>query len=160
MIIIKIQLEISLELLREVWGQFSFRQFLVSAYTSSQGLQAPSNAVSANYRVLIWCPCHFQSGSLFFVYLGFLCLQVSSVSNFCPNTRGRKVVTYLGSLVQLCCVEGGTLQTNIIGVCGECSQCLGHTGFDPAHGVCAFLVCIAQAPGFSAGELSKAGPGL
>ena len=47
-----------------------------------------------------------------------------------------KVVTYLGSLVQFCCGEGGTLQTNITGMCGECSQCLGHTGL--AHGVCVF----------------------
>ena len=55
---------------------------------------------------------------------------------------------------------GGTLQINITGVCGECSQCLGHTGFAPAHGMCAFPVYTAQAPGCSAGELSKAGPGL
>ena len=32
--------------------------------------------------------------------------------------------------------------------------------FAPAHGVCAFLVYTAQAPGCSAGELSKAGLGL
>ena len=70
------------------------------------------------------------------------------------------MVTYLGSLVQSCCGEGGTLQTNITGLCGECSQCLGHTGFAPAHGVCALPVCTAQAPGGSARELSKAGPGL
>ena len=41
------------------------------------------------------------------------------------------MVTYLGSLVQSCCGEGGKLQTNITGVCGKYSQCLGHT-------VCAF----------------------
>ena len=70
------------------------------------------------------------------------------------------MVTYLGSLVQLCCGEGGTLQTNITGMCGECSQCLGYTGFAPACGVCAFTVYTAQAPGCSAGELSKVGPGL
>ena len=70
------------------------------------------------------------------------------------------MVIYLGSLVQLCCGEGGTLEKNITGVCGECSQCLGHTGFAPTHSVCAFLVYTAQAPGCSAGELSKAGPGL
>ena len=70
------------------------------------------------------------------------------------------MVTYLGSLVQLCCGEGGTLQTNISGMCRECSQCLGHTGFAPAHGVYAFPVYTAQAPGCSAGELSKVGPGL
>ena len=70
------------------------------------------------------------------------------------------MVTYLGSLVQLCCGEGGTLQTNITGTCGECSQCRDHTGFAPAHSTCAFLVYIAQPPGCSAGELSKAGPGF
>ena len=41
------------------------------------------------------------------------------------------MVTYLGSLVQSCCGEAGALQTNITGVRGECSQCLGHTGFAP-----------------------------
>ena len=44
MIILKIYLGISLELLRAVWGQFSFQYFLVPAYTSSQGLEVPSNA--------------------------------------------------------------------------------------------------------------------
>ena len=70
------------------------------------------------------------------------------------------MVTYLGLLVQLCCVEGGTLQTNITGMCGECLQCLGHTGFAPAHGACTFPVYTSQALGCSAGELSEAGPGL
>ena len=48
-------------------------------------------------------------------------------------TQGVKAVTYLGSLVQLGCGEGGTLQTNIAGMCGECSQCMDHTGFVPGH---------------------------
>ena len=58
------------------------------------------------------------------------------------------------------CGEGGTLQTNITGVCVESSQCLGHTGFAPTHGMCAFPVHTAQALGCSAGALSKADPGL
>ena len=62
----KIYLGISLELLRAVCDRFSFRWFLVPAYTSSQGLSTPSNVVSANYRVLICCTSHFQGG--------FLCL--------------------------------------------------------------------------------------
>ena len=33
-------------------------------------------------------------------------------------------------------------------------------GLSPAHGVCAFPIYTAQAPGCSAGELSKVGPGL
>ena len=70
------------------------------------------------------------------------------------------MITYLGSLVQLCCGEEGTLQTNITGMCEECLQCLGHRGFALAYRVCAFLVYTAQAPGRSAGELSKMGPGL
>ena len=68
--------------------QFSFKQFLVPAYTSSQGLQATSNVVSANYKDLICCTCHFQSSSLFFVYFGFLCLQVASLSS--ALTQGGK----------------------------------------------------------------------
>ena len=62
------------------------------------------------------------------------------------------VVTFLDSLVQLCCEEGGTLQTNITGVCGECSQCFSRTGFAPALGVCAFMVNTSQSPGCSAGN--------
>ena len=71
-----------------------------------------------------------------------------------------KVVIYFDLFVPLCSGEGGTLQTNITGMCGECSQCMDHTGFAPAHGMCAFLVYTAQAPGCSARELSKEGPGL
>ena len=70
------------------------------------------------------------------------------------------MVTYLGSLVHLCSGEGGKLQTYITGVCAERSQFMDHTGFAPAHGVCAFLFYTAQAPSCSAGELSKAGPGF
>ena len=70
------------------------------------------------------------------------------------------MVTYLGSLVQLCYGERGTLQTNITGVCGECSQCMDHTGFAPAHGTCALLVYSAQVLGCSAGELCKVGLGF
>ena len=70
------------------------------------------------------------------------------------------MVTYLGSLVQYCCGDRGTLQTNITGMCGECLQCLGHTGFASAHGSCAFPIYTSQALGCSAGELSEAGPGL
>ena len=70
------------------------------------------------------------------------------------------MVTYLGSLVQLYCEEGGTLQTNITGICGECLQCMDHTGFAPAHGTSAFPVYTAQSPGCSAGELSKVGSGF
>ena len=60
------------------------------------------------------------------------------------------MVIYLGSLVQLCCGKGGTLQANITGVCGKCSQYLDHTGFASTQGMCAFPDYTAQAPGCSA----------
>jgi len=48
-------------------------------------------------------------------------------------------VVTLGSHVQLYYGEGGTLQTNISGMCGECLQWMDHTGFDPAQGGVCFL---------------------
>ena len=41
------------------------------------------------------------------------------------------MVTCLGSPVQSCCGEGGTLRTILTGACGERSQCLGRTGLAP-----------------------------
>ena len=129
--IVKIYLGLFLVVVWAVWGQFIFGQFLGPAYIS-QDLQAPSYVVGTNDRVLIYCTCHFQGGSL---CSSFFCLLVSSVSVFHPDTRGRWwTLFFLGSLVQSCCEEGGTLQTNNTGVC---SQCLSHTGPASAHGACA-----------------------
>ena len=57
--------------------------------------------------------------------------------------------SFLGSLVQSRCGEGGTLQTNNTGVC---SQCLSHTGPALAQGACAISAHTAQALGCSAGN--------
>ena len=43
------------------------------------------------------------------------------------------------SLDQLCCGEGGTLQTNTAGLCGECLWWMDHTGFATAQGGMYFL---------------------
>ena len=104
----------------------------------------PSYVVGTNYRVLIYCTCHFQGGSLCY---SFFCFLVSSVSDFCPDTQRVVVDTFLGSLVQSCCGEGGTLQTNNTDVC---SQCLSHTGPAPTHGTCALPAHTAQGLGCSA----------
>ena len=61
---------------------------------------------------------------------------------------GQSWTLFLGSLVQLRCGEGGTLQTNN----GMCSQCLSHTGPAPAHGACALPAHTAQALGCSTGN--------
>ena len=44
------------------------------------------HSFSINCKVLIYFTCHFWDGFPFFAYLDFLCLQVSSVSNFWPDT--------------------------------------------------------------------------
>ena len=106
---------------------------------------APSYVVGMNYRVLIYCTCHFQCGSL----CSSFCLLVSSMSDFHPDTRGAVVDTFLGSLVQSNCGEGGTLQTNNT---DTCSQCLSHTGPAPTHGVCALPAHAAQVLGCSPGK--------
>ena len=68
------------------------------------------------------------------------------------------MVTFLGSLVQLCCGEGGTLQTNIAGMYGECLQCMDHTGFAPAHSGMCFLGLPCSGSMVLCKALSKAGP--
>ena len=56
---------------------------------------------------------------------------------------------FLGSLVQSRCGEGGTLQTNNIGMC---LQCLSHTGPAPTHGACSLPAHTAQALDCSSGN--------
>ena len=58
-----------------------------SLYLFSRSIGPLQCLVNVNSRVLICCTCHFQSSYLF-VYFGFLCFQVSSVSNFHSDTRG------------------------------------------------------------------------
>ena len=117
----------------------------------------PFHIVGANYRVLICCTCHFQSGSLCLFWL-LLFAGLFSVY-FPPWHKGAVVVTHLGSLVQLCCGEGGTLHTNITGVCGERSQCLSRTGLAPDYDICAFTVYTSQAPCCSARNCLEASLG-
>ena len=61
------------------------------------------------------------------------------------------MVSCLGSLVQSCCGEGGALQTNVTGVCGEHSQCSATLGLPPLA-ACAFPIYAAQSPGCSPGS--------
>ena len=72
--------------------------------------------------------------------------------SFLPIHKAVMVVTFLGSLVQSCYRERGTLQTNNTGMCW---QCLGHTGFAPTHGVCVFPVYTARAIGCSSGNSQR-----
>ena len=72
------------------------------SYIFSKSIGPLQCLVNVNCWVLICCTCHFQSRSLFFVYCGFLCLKVSSMSNFHPDTRGWRwslIYTHLFSCV-------------------------------------------------------------
>ena len=113
---------------------------------------------SINFRVLIGCTCDFQgvSPSHLFI-LASLFARLFSVL-FPPYKEGMKVATYVGSLVQLCCGKGGTLQTNSTGMCGGCLQWMDHTGFDTAQGATTSWVHTAQAPRWSERVLSQVGP--
>ena len=109
--------------------------------------------------MLIGCTCHFHSSS-FFVYFG---------SSFCKSlqclisalTQGGKG----GHLFRLTCsvvLRGGRNIANKYHWCvwGVLVVTGPHWVCSRSPRVCAFLVKTAQAPGCSAGELSKAGPGL
>ena len=89
--------------------------------------------VNFKYMFLICCTCHFQSGSLFFVYFFFLCLQVFSVSNCCPDTRGWRWSLILAHLFS--CVVGRKEHCKQISlVCGDCFAVYGPHWVCPSSG--------------------------
>ena len=92
-----------------------------------------------------------------FILASSVCMSLQCLIS--ALTQGAKVVTHLGSLVQLCCEEGGTLQTNVTGECGVCAQCLGHTGSAPAPDVC-FPSLHCSGSRLLCRELSETGPGM
>ena len=132
MIIVKIYLGTSLALLRAVWGQFSFRQFLVPAYIS-QGLQAPSNAqsvLSTGFQSVAPVISRVAPSSLF-ILASAVCKSLQCLISTVTHGGGG------GHLFKLTCsvvlLIGRNTANKYTGVCGQCSQCLGHTGFTPAH---------------------------
>ena len=70
------------------------------------------------------------------------------------------VVSFLGSLVQSWCQEGGTLQTNIIGTYVESLQCFSHIGFAPRSGLVCFHGLPFPGSVLLCRELSEEGPVL
>ena len=69
------------------------------------------------------------------------------------------MVTYLGSLVQLCCGKGETVQTPLACV-GSARSAWATLGLPRSHGVCAFPRLHCSGSRLLCRELSKAGPGL
>ena len=67
--------------------------------------------------------------------------------------------TFLGSLVQSCCGEGGTVQTNNIGICLQCAVSRPHWVCPLSRHVCfPCLHCLGSR--LLRRKLSEAGPGL
>ena len=133
MTIVKIYLGISLELFVE--GNVGSVQFQIVPPSSLCLLSiGPLQClVSANYRVLIWCSCHFQSGSLFFILASSVCKSLQCLTSaLTQGGRGGQLFLLTCSVV----LWGGRSTTNITGVCGDCLQCLGHTGLPHSWCVC------------------------
>ena len=112
--------------------------------------------VDVNYRVLICCTCHFQSGSLLFILASSVCKSLQCLNSIL--TQGCKG----GHSLRLTCsvvLWGGRDAANKYPRCvwGVLAVSGPHRH---AHGVYAFPVYTAQAPGYSAGEVSRAGPWL
>ena len=111
----------------------------------------------SNYRILICCICHFQSGSLFFILASSVCKSLHGL--IFSLTQGgkdghffrltRSVVLWVGRNTASkyhWCMWG------VLTVYGP------HWACPSSQAACAFPGYTAQAPGCSAGVLSKAGP--
>ena len=89
MIVVKIYLRLSLELLWRMWAQFISDSSLVWLVLLKVYRPLPMQSALTTWFQSI-APVIFQSGSLYFSF----CLLISSVSNFRPATRGAVVVTF------------------------------------------------------------------
>ena len=103
---------------------------------------------------------HLSLPELFpLLYFGFLCLQASSVSNFCPDTRGwRGSLIWVHLFSYIVRRQGHCKQMSLACVCGECFQCVTTLGLPQLKVACTFWVYTAQALGCSARVLSQVDP--
>ena len=148
--IVKIYLGLSL-VLWAVVGSVHCRIVSWSGLYFSRSI-GPLHVVGTNYRVLIYCTCHFQGCSLCF---SFFCFLVSSVSNFHPDTSGWWWTRFQAHLFSRAVGrEGHCKQISLVSV-GSARSVSATVVLTPAHGVCAFPVYAAQALGCSTGNRPK-----
>ena len=103
----------------------------------------PSNAQPQfNFRILIFCTCHFWGSSPFFSLLKLVSSSCKSPRFLISAlTQGGKS----GHLFRVTCSvvlwkhHLFLLQRNTTGICVECSQWMSHRGVDTAHGGMHFL---------------------
>ena len=79
---------------------------------------------SIKCRLLVFAPVTSRAVPPLFILASSVCKCLQCLIS--ALTQAAKVDTHLGSLVQLCCGEGGSQQTNNAGMCGECSQWKDH----------------------------------
>ena len=93
-----------------------------------------------------------------FVYLASVCRSLQCLIS--ALTQAVEVVSCSGSLVQMCCGEGGALQTNVTGVCGEHWQCPATLGLPPltAHVLSPSTLLRLRAALYGAGLALRAVP--
>ena len=100
-----------------MWGQFIFRQFLYPGYTS-QGLQAPSYVDGAKLQGFNLLHLSLPKQLPLFILASSVCWSLQCLISAVAQ-GGQWWSLFLGSLVHSCCGEGGTLQTNITGMCPQ-----------------------------------------
>ena len=94
---------------------------------------------------------------LFLILASYVC--VSSVSTFCPDTRGRRwSLVYAHSSVVLWGGRKEHCKQMSLACVGSARSVWTPLGFPQFTVACAFRVYTAQVPGCSAGLLSNAGP--
>ena len=113
--------------------------------------------VNVNYRVLICCTCHSQSGSLFFILASSFCKSLQCL--VVALTQGGEG----GHLFRLTCsvvlwVERDTANKYRWRVWGSGRSVWTTLGLPQLKVACASWAHTAQAPGCSAGARSKADP--
>ena len=155
MIIVKVYLGISLQLLWALWGQFQIFPYS-SLYLFSRSICPLQCWDNVNYRVLICCTSPFQNCSLFFILVVSVCKSLQRlISTLTQGGEG-------GQLFRLIClvVLWGRRNTanKYCGVCGECLQCMDHTGFSPAHSDMCFPGLHCSGSRVLCRVLSKVGP--
>ena len=132
--IINIYLGISLELLWAVWVSSVSDSSLFQLVLVLKVDRPPSTAQSiltAGFYSAVFFPSIAVPSSLFILAFSVFKSLQCLISALTQGGKG-------GHLFRLTCLvvlwERGTLQTNIIVMCGECSQCMAHTGFATAQG--------------------------
>ena len=158
MIIVKIYLGVSLELLWTMWGQFSVKRVPYSGlYLFSKSMVAPQMySLSINCRVLIFGTCHFQSipPSLFILASSVSRSLKCLISTLTRGGRGGPFFRLTCSVVMWSGGPADKYRQHVWGVLAVD----GSHGFSLPRAACPSQAHTALAPGCSASALAHVDP--